>query len=190
MKNVIITLTIFLSFWKSTAQLEYQNDKVLGELGTGLVQQIDANKKNHFYIDKECKIESTKQKTIPLLNKPDYNIKFYICIEQTTSSYKILIAKGKYAYVKKTNNFKYYDWKTFLKDEVIHAEPKEEYINSYFDKINGKKLHLDKLSTDDETEITEVNGEWLKIHNATIKRNYYIRWRDKQRLLVYLNLLM
>ena len=69
MKNVIITLTIFLSFWKSTAQLEYQNDKVLGELGTGLVQQIDANKKNHFYIDKECKIESTKQKTIPLLNQ-------------------------------------------------------------------------------------------------------------------------
>lgn len=189
-KTLIFTLIIVLSFGKLTAQIEYQNDKLLGEIGTGLVQQIDMRKKNIFYKDEECKIEINKQKIIPLLNKIDYNIKFYICINETTSSYKIVISKGKYAYIKKTNNYKYYDWKTFLKDEVTSIEPKEEYINSYFDKINGKKLNLDKLSQDDEIEVTEIKGEWLKIHNNTINKNYYIRWRDKQRLLIYLNLLM
>lgn len=175
--------------------LGYQNDNLLKEIGIGLVQQIDVNEKILLYDDINCKKIKTKdakigKQLIPLLNKTDYSILFFICVEKNSKFYKIVTSSGKYAYLKPSNKFLFYSWDEFLKNQVTSIESKNKISNPLFDNINGKPVKLKNLQSDDEIEIINVKVNWLHIKNVTINKNYWIKWREKNELLIYINLLM
>jgi hypothetical protein len=180
---------------KKETRLEYQNDNLIKELGIGLVQLVNPNEKIILYNDSSCKIIKTNQAKsgkdiIPILNKPDYGIQFFVCLEKNSNYYKIVISKGKYAYIKPTQKYFYYDWHDFLKNQVTSIENKNISSNPLFDKINGKVITIKNMQSDDEIEVIEVKDDWLNIKNITLNKEYWIKWREKNNLLVYLNLLM
>lgn len=180
---------------KKETRLEYQNDNLIKELGIGLVQLVNPNEKIILYNDSFCTIIKTKQAKIgkdiiPILNKPDYGIQFFVCLEKNSKYYKIVISNGKYAYIEPTQKYLYYDWYDFLKNQVTSIENKNIKSNPLFDKMNGKAINIKNIQSDDEIEVIEIKGDWLKIKNTTLNKEYWIKWREKNNILVYLNLLM
>ncbi|MEZ0128682.1 hypothetical protein AB9T88_02315 [Flavobacterium sp. LBUM151] len=63
-------------------------------------------------------------------------------------------------------------------------------MNPLFNKINGKPIKFKNLQSDDEIEVIEIKENWLNIRNATINQDYWLKWKDGNKLLIYLNLLM
>ncbi|PKB18728.1 hypothetical protein [Flavobacterium sp. 5] len=180
---------------KEEAQLEYQNDNLIKELGIGLVQLVNPNEKIILYSYSSCKTIKTNQAKIgkdiiPILNKPDYSIQFFICSEKNNKYFKIVTSIGKYAYIKPTQKYLYYDWYDFLKNQVTSIENKNISFNPLFDKMNGKVITIKNIQSDDEIEVIEIKGDWLNVKNTTLNKEYWIKWREKNNLLVYLNLLM
>lgn len=199
MKKVNLEYIILLVFLtincnsQNRINLRYQNDNLIKELGNGLVQQIDINNKITLYRDINCKkikVENAKigKDIIPLLNKTDYSILFFVCVEKNNKFYKIITSSGTYAYIKPSDKFIFYSWNEFLKNQVVGVESK--ISNSLFDKINGKQVVFKNLQSDDEIEIINIKGDWLNIENTTINKNYWLKWREGNKLLIYLNLLM
>ena len=175
--------------------LEYQNDNLLNEIGVGVVQQVDVIEKITVYNDATCKkikIKDAKigKDLIPLLNKVDYSILFFVCVEKNAKFYKIVTSAGKYAYLKPSDKFIFYSWNDFLKNQVTTVESKNKISNPLFDNINGKSIQFENLQSDDEVEIINVKRNWLHINNTTINKNYWIKWKEKNELLIYINLLM
>ena|GEM_PF-6499938 len=125
MKKINLQYLIFLflllrmnCFSQSKINLEYQNDNLINEIGIGLIQQINAGEKNILYSDIDCKKLKSKdakigKDIIPLLNKIDYSILFFVCIEKNSKSYKIVTSMGKYAYIKPSDKFIFYSWNEF-----------------------------------------------------------------------------
>ena len=198
LKNIIlICLIAFLTFCNAQNKviLEYQNDNLIKQIGIGLVQQVKANEKLTLYIDSDCNHIKTKdgksgKDFIPLLYKIDYNILFFICLEKKEGCYKIAIDNNNSAYIKSSEKFIFYNWNDFLKEQVTSIESKNLKSNPFFDKFNGNPIQIKKLQTDDEVEVLEIKNDWLKIKNITINKNYWLKWKEKNNLLVYLNLLM
>lgn len=199
MKKVNLEYIILLVFLtincnsQNRINLRYQNDNLIKELGNGLVQQIDINNKITLYRDINCKkikVENAKigKDIIPLLNKTDYSILFFVCVEKNNKFYKIITSSGTYAYIKPSDKFIFYSWNEFLKNQVVGVESKNS--NSLFDKINGKQVVFKNLQSDDEIEIINIKGDWLNIENTTINKNYWLKWREGNKILIYLNLLM
>jgi hypothetical protein len=175
--------------------LEYQNDNLLKEIGIGLVQQIDVSQKIVLYDDIDCKKIKVKEAKIgkdiiPLLNKIDYSILFFVCVEKSSKFYKIVTSLGSYAYLKPSDKYIFYNWNDFLKNQVTSVESKNKKVNFLFDKVNGKPISFKNLQSDDEIEIINVKDNWLNIKNVTINKNYWLKWKEKNDLLIYLNLLM
>lgn len=180
---------------QSKINLDYQNDNLIKEIGIGLVQQTDVNEKIILYDDVNCKnikSENTRigKNMIPLLNKIDYSILFFVCVEKNSKSYKIVTSTGTYGYIKPSDKFIFYNWNEFLKNQVISVESKNKSLNPLFDKINGKPVVFKNLQSDDEIEVINVKDNWLNIRNTTINKNYWLKWKDGNKLLIYLNLLM
>jgi hypothetical protein len=182
-------------FSQSKINLEYQNDNLINEIGIGLIQQINASEKIILYSDIDCKKLKSKdakigKDIIPLLNKIDYSILFFVCIEKNSKSYKIVTSMGKYAYIKPSDKFIFYSWNEFLKNQVTSVESKNKNLNPLFDKINGKSVSLKNIQFDDEIEVITVKENWLNLRNTTIDKTYWLKWKDGNKLLIYLNLLM
>lgn len=180
---------------QNKVKLGYQNDNLLNEIGIGLVQQVVVTDKIVLYKNPDCKTVISKnskigKELIPLLYKIDYNILFFVCVEKNKDYYKIVISSGKYAYLKSSQNYLFYNWNEFLKNQVISLESKDLEKNPFVNKINGNPINIKIILPDDEIEIVEVKNEWAKIHNTTLNSNYFIKWRDKQNLLVFLSLLL
>lgn len=199
--STILFLTISLLVFKLCYSqnidklTEYQNDNLIKEIGIGLVQQIDVNEKITLYDDISCKkikIKNAKigKDIIPLLNKTDYSILFFVCVEKSSKYYKIVTSIGNYAYIKPSDKFIFYNWNEFLKDQVTSVESKNKRLNPLFNKINGKPINFKNLQSDDEIEVIEIKENWLNIRNATINQDYWLKWKDGNKLLIYLNLLM
>lgn len=173
--------------------LEYQNDNLIKEIGIGVIQQIDVTEKAILYSDVDCKKVKSKnarigKDIIPLLNKMDYSILFFVCTEKNNKSYKIATSTGKYAYIKPSDKFIFYSWDEFLKKQVTSVESKN--VSTFFDKINGKSVSFKNMQSDDEIEIINVKDNWLNIKNVSINKTYWLKWKEGNKLLVYLNLLM
>jgi hypothetical protein len=142
-KSVLIKVSIILLFvfnifscQRKGASLGYENDELIQNLGIGLVQIINPNKNITLYSDNalsKIKIKNPKigANFIPILNKPDYNILFFVCIEKKTSFYKIIISKDNYAYIKPSENLIFYNWENFLKEQVVNVESKNLKIIHY-----------------------------------------------------------
>ncbi|ELY2018658.1 hypothetical protein SL053_002589 [Flavobacterium psychrophilum] len=75
-----------------------------------------------------------------------------------------------------------------MKNQLTSVDCKNK--NSLFDKIDGKLVNFKNLNFDDEIEIINVKGNWLNIKNTTINKNYWVKWKEKNKLLINLNLLM
>lgn len=180
---------------QSKINLEYQNDNLIKEIGIGIIQQIDVTEKVIIYSDVDCKKVKSKdarigKDIIPLLNKMDYGILFFVCTEKNNKSYKIATSTGKYAYIKPSDKFIFYSWDEFLKKQVTSVESKNKNINTFFDKINGESVSFKNMQSDDEVEVINVKDNWLNIRNTTINKTYWLKWKDGNKLLVYLNLLI
>ena len=199
--STILFLTISLLVFKLCYSqnidklTEYQNDNLIKEIGIGLVQHIDVNEKITLYDVISCKkikIKNAKigKDIIPLLNKTDYSILFFVCVEKSSKYYKIVTSIGNYAYIKPSDKFIFYNWNEFLKDQVTSVESKNKRLNPLFNKINGKPINFKNLQSDDEIEVIEIKENWLNIRNATINQDYWLKWKDRNKLLIYLNLLM
>lgn len=86
--NIAFLLLIFNSFQcQKKLTLEYQNDKLNQNLGIGLVQIINSKESVALYTDNNLnKIKTKSAKVgndfIPLLNKPDYDVLFFVCVEK------------------------------------------------------------------------------------------------------------
>ena len=201
MKKIKSLIVLFCLFQlvncsaQNEIKLEYQNDNLLKEIGIGLVQQVNGSEKTVLYNDSEFKSIKSKvvrqgKEIIPLLNKIDYNILFFLCIEKNVKYFKIAISNGKYAYIKPSEKYIFYSWNDFLKKQVTSVESKNKKSKNIFDKINGNQINIKNLQSDDEIEIIDVKGDWLNIENNTVNKKYWIKWKEKNELLIYLNLLM
>lgn len=201
-KSVLIKISLILLFvsnifsgQKKVTSLGYQNDELIQNLGIGLVQTINPNENIILYSDSTLsKIKIKKPKIdsnfIPILNKPDYNILFFVCIEKKQDYYKIIISKDSYAYLKPSENLIFYNWENFLKKQVVNVESKNLKNNPRRNSINGKSINIKNWKSDDEEEILEIKGQWINIENITRNKKYWIKWKNKSQLLVYLNLLV
>lgn len=201
MKKIILLIVIFLvSISNGRAQekkmeLEYQNDNLIQTIGIGLVQLVKVEQDITLYEDsafQKVKLKKAKigRNIIPLLNKPDYGILFFICVEKKTKYYKIATSKNTFAYIKPSENFMFYNWDQFLKKEVTNIESKNLKENPPRIGINDKKIDTKNWSTDDETEVVKVQENWLQIKNITRNKIFWIEWRNQYELKVYLNLLI
>ena len=199
MRKIKSLITIFCLFQlinclsQNKIKLEYQNDNLIQEIGIGLVQQVNVKEKIILYEDSEFKTIKTKdaklgKDIIPLLNKLDYSILFFLCVEKNNKYFKVIISKEKYAFIKPSNKYIYYNWNDFLKNQITSVDCKNK--NSLFDKIDGKLINFKNLNFDDEIEIINVKDDWLNIKNTTINKNYWVKWKEKNKLLINLNLLM
>jgi len=193
LKITLILLLVFNSLKSQKNNLEYQNDNLIQNLGIGLVQFTNTAEKIKLYSDntftqtKNIKIGSS---FIPILNKPDYGILFFVCVEKKTNYYKLAISKNDFAYIKPSQNFLYYTWESFLKDQVSGIKSKNIKSNSPRATINGKLLNTATWKNDDEIEIIKIQDNWIQIRNISQNRLFWIQWRDEKELKVYLNLLI
>ena len=201
MKKLKLLNTIFCLFQlincfsQNKKSLEYQNDNLIKEIGIGLLQQVDVNEKIVLYDDAAFKVIRSKdaklgKEIIPFLNKVDYNILFFLCVEKNSNFYKIAISNKKYAYIRPSLKYLFYDWGEFFKNQVISVESKIKKPKSFFDKIDGNSIIIKGLQSDDEINIINIKGDWLNIKNNTLNKIYWIKWKEKNELLIYLNLLM
>jgi hypothetical protein len=203
MKKIKLFSIIFFLFQailcnaqKKEIRLEYQNDNLIKELGIGLVQLVNPNEKIILYNDSSCKIIKTNQAKlgkdiIPLLNKPDYNILFFVCVEKSSKFYKIISTSGKYVYVKPSEKYLFYEWDNFFKSQVIYFDNTNKKLNPMLDRIDGKTIDINNLDYyDDDFEIVDVKNNWININNLTKKKKYWIKWKEKNKLLGTINLLI
>lgn len=105
----------------------------------------------------------------PLFYKPDYGIMHFVVTEINDLSYRLIINKSEYVYIKKTTNFEFKNWKDFFEKEEISVSNKD-----------GNNILYDILSYD---------GDFLNVINSSNKETKKIKWRDGNRLLLNFHLL-
>ena len=196
-----INITFFISFLLGfiisgkSQSLRYQNDSNLSSFGIGILQKNKISFKGEVYLD------SNFQKTYaddiligesitPLLYKPDYGICFFICFKCTKTYFIIKNNNGINIYIKKTDAFTFFMWEDFLCNQVIGISTKEPSKNPPRYNINGKVINIEFWDNDDEQDILEIKGDWIKIKNINQKVIYWIKWKEGNMLLVYLNMLI
>ena len=189
--NLIIAIFILC---QKPPGLEYQNDKNLKTLGKG-VFKIEVN--SSVIVFKDSNLTKPISKNLlnnsivtPLLYKPDYDINYYI-YNNSTNRYLSLNSKdNQVLYIKNNKSLFIFDWNTFLKYEVFNLSIKDSILNrpQYF--IDGKYIITSSWQNDDVQDILEVHGDWVKIKNETRKIIYWIKWKNSNKLLVYLNMLV
>ncbi|ASK31731.1 hypothetical protein CEY12_17130 [Chryseobacterium sp. T16E-39] len=193
----LIFLLICNSFiCQNKNKLEYQNDVLIQNLGNGLVQFLKTNEKITLYSDKnllkiEIKDAQIGNNLIPLLNKPDYGILFFPCIEKGSDFYKIIISKNHFAYIKSSKDIMYYTWKDFLLNQVTSITSKNLDTNPPRTSIGGKVINIENWTADDEVSIIKVDRNWIQVKNITQNNQlFWIEWKDDRTLKIFLNLLI
>jgi len=193
LKITLILILIFNNLKSQKNNLEYQNDNLIQNLGIGLVQLVNPREKIKLYADNTfTKLKDSKiaNNFIPILNKPDYGILFFVCTEKKANYYKIAISKNDFAYIKPSQSFLYYTWENFLKDQVSNIVSKDLHKNMPRNLINGKPLNMTIWKDDDEIEIIKIQNNWIQVKNITQNKTFWIQWRDEKELKVFLNLLI
>lgn len=196
--TLIAFVLLFFNNFKSQEKraLNYQNDDLIQTIGIGLVQLVKTDKDIVLYTDKSLshiKIKKAQpgKDIIPLLNKTDYGILFFSCVEKNDKFYKVVTSKNNYAYIKPSENYLFYSWKDFLEDQITSIETKDPKKNPPREAINGKILDIKNWKSDDEIEVLKIQGTWLQVKNITRSNQiFWIEWRSNDQLKIYLNLLM
>ncbi|OXA84045.1 hypothetical protein [Flavobacterium hercynium] len=200
-KLLLINITLLLVFSISSSQgkkykLEYQNDHIIQNIGIGLVQLVNVEESIVLYTDTTFSRVKTKKAIVgstivPLLNKPDYVILYFICLSKNSKYYKIATDDNTFAYIKPSKNFIFYNWNKFLKDQVLGVSSKDLVKNPPRNGISGKTIDIKNWEDDDETTVVKIQGDWLQMKNITQDNKlYWIQWKNEKTLKVYLNLLM
>ncbi|MEW5675956.1 hypothetical protein ABGT15_06545 [Flavobacterium enshiense] len=174
--------------------LEYQNDEYFNQLGVGLVQFTNVEAKIQLYADKNMQKSIINNvlgaDVMPFFYKPDYGILFFSCAEVNKDCFKIFLKNNEVAYLKKEKHMKYFSWNDFLKNEIVGLSAKDTEANLYADVVNGDQIDNSRFSSDDEIDIIDVKDNWLQINNATVKKTYWMKWSEEEKLLVDIYLLM
>lgn len=89
--------------------------------------------------------------------------------------------------MKNSSNLIFYNWEKFLKDQVMGIEIKDLKNNPSLNVIKGKLINTKNWKSDDEIEILKVENTWLHVKNITKNQIFWIEWKDKNQLKVYLN---
>ncbi|MBK1894237.1 hypothetical protein [Chryseobacterium paridis] len=193
----LIFLLICESFiCQNKTKLEYQNDTLVQNLGSGLVQFLKTSEKITLYSDRsfskvEMKDAQIGDRFIPILNKPDYGILFFSCVEKGPNFYKIIISKNHFAYIKHSKNIIYYPWADFLINQVTSIRSKDLHDNPPRSSIKGKAINIENWAEDDEINIIKVDKNWIQVKNITQNNQlFWIEWRDDRTLKIFLNLLV
>ncbi len=193
---IVMTMLLFNNIkCQSSQNLEYQNDNLIQNIGIGLVQFVKTNETIPLYEDQLfTKVKASPAKLgkdiIPLLNKPDYGILFFTCVEKNPKYYKIATDKNRYAYLKPSKNLVFYSWADFLTQQVTSIENKDKK-NKPRASINGKVIDSINWKSDDEIEIIKVQNNWIQIKNITQNNQiFWIEWKNDKELKIYLNLLI
>lgn len=194
-KVALLIVSTSSSVFSQDVNFEYQNDQNLKSLGVGLIQQAKISEKVQFYKDSSFKEPLTTNlklgnEVVPLLYKPDYGICFYVCTRASSKFLRLETKAGQKLFVKPSTSILFYSWNDFLTQQVVGIRSKNATSNPLRYSINGKVINTSNWSDDDEESVVEVKGDWLKIKNQTRKIVYWIRWKEKNKLLVYLNMLL
>lgn len=192
-KKALFILFLFsfsTNIFSQQKRLGYQNDQLLNNLGIGVLQQINVNEKIIYYSDSLCSKPINVKYKIPVFYKKDYGILFYICLKASEKYYKILISDKNPVFIKKRESLNFFTWDAFLKDEITGIDSKNLKEIYPRNSVNGEKIDIRKWSDDDEEEVLEVIGEWIKLKNTTQNVTFWIQWKNKDKLTIYLNLLM
>lgn len=199
LKSIVILIGLLFNTTISSSQkiikLNYQNDDLIKPLGIGLLQSIKVDEKITLYSDntlKKIKYKNAKigKDIIPLIYKTDYGLLFFTCLEKNNKYCKIALKDNSFAYIKTSNNLKFFSWQEFLKNEVISIESKDFKKNPFRETVNGKPLNPEEFDSDDEQETLFIKKDWICVKNTTKNKVFWVRWKDQNKLLIYLNLLM
>ena len=165
---------------------EYYNRT--SKLGIGLVK----TKKDTLFF--ENSINSSFQKEsiykpksiIPIFFKPDYNIFYTVCVEKINKTYKILSANSKYFFVQE-RDFEFISWENFL-IETVGIENMDWGKNPLREKPNSSSIKL-PVKSENDFVINETRGDWIEVENEDKDRGW-IKWRENEKLLIEIYLLM
>lgn len=171
-------------------EISYINNPVDWGLGTinpknfSFTLLLDTINNQKVYIDA---IEA-QEFIIPLVHKPDYAI-FYIPVHNIyTDYYEIYLNSENLGFVKK-DEFDFYSWPDFLMNTLsIGAE--EGFVD--MDKLESKVL----IDNHKNFKVLEVDGDWifakeiLDEDDGLAENGYWIKWREKDKLLIVPHFLM
>ncbi|MGG6229189.1 hypothetical protein [Tenacibaculum sp. SDUM215027] len=165
---------------------EYYNPT--SKLGIGLVK----TKKDTLFF--KSSINSSFQKEsiynpksiIPIFFKPDYNIFYTVCVEKINKTYKVLSANSKYFFVQE-RDFEFISWENFL-IETTGIENMDWGKNPLREKPNSSSIKL-PVKSENDFVINEIQGDWIEVENEDKDRGW-IKWRENEKLLIEIYLLM
>lgn len=108
------------------------------------------------------------KKICPFLYKPDYGIFHLVALDKSADIIKVLVNNDNTAFVSSTANFKFVPWDNFLVENTTGIRL-----------INGSEFYT----------INSVQNEYLEVLDER-NRTSLIRWREGEKLLIELLLLM
>ncbi|MFC0878857.1 hypothetical protein ACE01N_19835 [Saccharicrinis sp. FJH2] len=197
--------TIFLGLFIHISIIGYGKQGNPKDLGIGMIFAIDAFEllengipQNLFYSDINFKNNITNPEFIkPFLDKPDYALFHFICLERHTKYYKILINDTLEAFVESGKGFKYLTWEEVIKESLgfirLNRDENPIHIDS-----NSESDTIDYTCDADDFRAVDFktidNEFWVKIEFSNTcksdcaeiydKKNGWIRWREDKKLLI------
>jgi len=200
MKNWI---TILLAFIVVSSFGQNKQPKELGigfTIATNPYQFEDLSIPDNIFKDKELTQKWDADKVFPFFFKPDYGLYHFICLENTTDYYKILVNDSEIAYLPNDTNYYFKTWDAMILQSKVERLTKDNPIRQECDDKSGiieNNCKYDRLTVQD---VIQKNGEyWLEIHfspecedypNKNSKVKYgWIKWRMNNKLLVEILLL-
>ncbi len=189
MKN---TFTLFLLLISLVSQGQSSSENKTDKLGIGIIAIATTKEvldKFIFYKDKELKTLSKNVFT----NKPDKNIypKFYkseekicyfVCTENTSNYFKIVVNKSDEVYIVNDTNTVFKSWDLLLSKSKGVIRPDKQNLFRSEPSDMGAIVNL--VSKDENYKVLAVKGDWIKVQNEKKQKEAWIRWRWKDRLLI------
>lgn len=150
-------------------------------------------------------IFNPSKKYFPKYYKPDYDLCYFICLDETESYYKILINKSLVKFLPRKKNYIFEDWETHLMTSR-GIRPKNWQNKKTLKIFTAPEESRKPFSTsiEDFFCMIEMQGEWIKVKAECNSGFVYcteivkdckngkigwIRWRKGEKLLIDIFLL-
>jgi len=200
MKNCFIHLLTLIAL-NSTGQNQSPIELGIGfAIASNPYEFEDLSAPKNLFKDKDLNHNWNSDKVFPFFLKPDYGLYHFICLEKTSSYYKILVNDTEIGYLPNDSNFYFKTWDAILLQSTVARLTKNNPIrkewNNESDTITNS-CEFDRLTVQD---VIQNNGEfWIQIYfspecdvypekNSNV--NYgWIKWRTLEKILVNILLL-
>ena len=153
-----------------------------------------------LFKDKALTQKWSSESIAPFFFKPDYGLCHFICLEKTTTYYKILANGNEVAYLANDTTYYFKTWETVLLQSTIQRQSKDNPIQKEC-VVNGEIItndcEFDQMTVNDVTQ--KNNEHWLYVsfssdcenqsqENSTFQYGW-IKWRIGNKLLINILLL-